>query len=133
MVSHDLRNPLTVASGSVAFAQEECDSEHLDDAADALERMESLIADLLELAREGDEVTDPEPVDISTAVEDAWGRVDTNGATLRNTTDGEILADPSRLDRMVENLVRNAVEHGGPDPTVTVGNRDGGFYVADAD
>ena len=32
---------------------------------------------------------------------------------------------------MVENLVRNAVEHGGDTVTVTVGDLPGGFYVED--
>jgi signal transduction histidine kinase len=30
-----------------------------------------------------------------------------------------------------ENLFRNSIEHAGPDVTVTVGDHDDGFYVAD--
>ena len=33
--------------------------------------------------------------------------------------------------RALENLFRNAVEHGGPDVSVEVGDLDDGFYVAD--
>ena len=41
-------------------------------------------------------------------------------------------ADERRLQRLFENLYRNAVEHGGEDVTVTVGDIDGeGFFVAD--
>jgi len=46
VVSHDLRNPLNVAQGRVQLARDECDSENLDAAARAHERMDTLIADL---------------------------------------------------------------------------------------
>jgi len=39
--------------------------------------------------------------------------------------------DRSRLRQLLENLLRNAVEHGGENVTVTVGNLPDGFYVAD--
>lgn len=48
----------------------------------------------------------------------------------RSPTAG-ILADRSRLRQLLENLFRNAVEHGGDDVTVTVGELDHGFYVED--
>jgi signal transduction histidine kinase len=35
------------------------------------------------------------------------------------------------LSQLLENLFRNAVEHGGDDVTVNVGSLPGGFYVAD--
>ena len=131
VVSHDLRNPLNVASGHVALAQQECDSERLDDAGHALDRMETLIDDLLELAREGNAVTNPEPVSLPTLVSESWDAVDTKDATFVNSAEGTITADRSRLQQLVENLFRNAVEHGGRDVTVTVGSLAGGFYVAD--
>lgn len=130
-VSHDLRNPLNVAAGRVELAQEECDSEHLDDASEALERMEQLIDDLLELARQGENVIDPEPVDLESLVDACWTNVQTTRATLECTVERSILADPGRLQQLFENLFRNAVEHGGEGVTVTVGELPDGFYVAD--
>lgn len=52
---------------------------------------------------------------------------------LDANANGEVRADPSRLQQLVENLVRNAVEHGGDDVTVTIGETDDGdgFYIAD--
>lgn len=52
-------------------------------------------------------------------------------ATIVTDTDQRIRADRSRLSQLLENLMRNAVEHGGSDVTVTVGELDGGFYVED--
>ncbi len=40
-------------------------------------------------------------------------------------------ADENRLRQLFGNLFRNAIEHGGNDVTITVGDLDDGFYVAD--
>ncbi|PAU84337.1 histidine kinase [Halorubrum salipaludis] len=121
VVSHDLRNPLNVAQGRVELARDECDSEHLDAVAGAHERMDTLIADLLTLAREGERVSETRPVRLSAVVESCWQTVETADATLTVESDLWLRADESRLRQLVENLVRNAVEHGGDDVSITVG------------
>jgi signal transduction histidine kinase len=131
VVSHDLRNPLNVALGRARLADEEVDSEHLDSVTNALERMNELTDDLLTLAREGEPVSETEAVDLAETVEESWQNVKTDDATLVVTAECVIRADHSRLQQLFENLVRNAAEHGGPAVTVTVGERTGGFYVAD--
>ena len=62
---------------------------------------------------------------------DAWETVDTHGATLVTQADTILIADRSRLHQLIENLIRNAIEHGGEAVTVTIGDRANGFYVAD--
>ncbi|RLM57459.1 PAS domain S-box protein [Halobellus sp. Atlit-31R] len=131
VVSHDLRNPLNVATGRLELAAEECDSDHLDDVEGALDRMGTLIDDLLMLAREGKEVTDAQPVDLATMSNNCWETVETNQAVLLANADRTVRADSSRLRQVFENLFRNAVEHGGADVTVTVGELDDGFYIED--
>ena len=59
--------------------------------------------------------------------------VETGTAELRLAEDLTFTADETRLQRLFENLFRNALDHGGPDVTVTVGvlpDRSG-FYVSD--
>jgi signal transduction histidine kinase len=131
IVSHDLRNPLNVAQGRLDLAREECDSEHLEAVADAHERMDSLIDDLLTLARDGEGVEETERVPLRELAEECWKGVETGDATLRIESERAIRADRSRLRQVLENLVRNAVEHADENVTVTVGDLDGGFYVAD--
>jgi PAS domain S-box-containing protein len=131
VVSHDLRNPLNVASGKLELAGEECDSDHLDDVARAHERMETLVDDLLTLARQGETVDSPEPVDLTALAENCWDTIATTDATLAVETDRTVRADRGRLKQLVENLYRNAVEHGGEGVTVTVGTLEDGFYVED--
>jgi PAS domain S-box-containing protein len=133
VVSHDLRNPLNVAQGRVELVQDECDSDHLDDVAQAHERMETLIEDLLSLAREGKQVSEVTTVDLGDMTEGCWRSVETHTATLSLETTQIINADSNRLKQLLENLFRNAVAHGGEEIVVTVGDlkdRDG-FYVAD--
>lgn len=131
VVSHDLRNPLNVASGNVTLARENGNGDHLEQADRALARMETLLNDLLALAHGGTEVTSPEPVSLRAVTEDAWQTVDTRGARLVNRGERVILADRSRLHQLIENLLRNAVEHGGDTVTISIGDRVDGFYVAD--
>ncbi|MFC7009395.1 PAS domain S-box protein [Halalkalicoccus salilacus] len=121
VVSHDLRNPLSVAEGYVELAQEECDSDYLDRVARAHDRMHALIENLLTLAREGEEVGDTEPVDLASLTETCWENIATAEATLSTDIDRPIRADQSRSQELLENLMRNAVEHGGDNVTVTVG------------
>jgi len=131
VVSHDLRNPLNVAQGRLELAREECESEHLAAVERAHERMDTLITDLLTLARDGETVTDHESVALPPLVDSCWTNVETADATLVIDVDRTVLANESRLKQLFENLVRNAVEHAGADVTVTVGELDDGFYVAD--
>ena len=132
-VSHDLRNPLSVASGNLALVREECESDRLAPIGRALDRMDQLITDLLTLAREGEAVGEVHPVSLAHLVPDCWRNVETGDASLAVDAAPTILADRSRMTTLLENLLRNSVEHGGRDVRVTVGGLadEAGFYVAD--
>jgi signal transduction histidine kinase len=93
--------------------------------------MEALIDDMLTLARDGSAIEELEPLQLAVVAQTAWANVATEGATLRTETNRQLAADPGRLQQLLENLFRNAVEHAGPAVTVTVGSTTEGFYVAD--
>ncbi|SDJ44560.1 PAS domain S-box-containing protein [Halovenus aranensis] len=133
IVSHDIRNPLNVAQLRLDLARDEVDSDHLGAVADSIDRIETLTEDLLSLARMGETITDSAPVDLEGVVSGCWDNVDTADATLSVVEGTRIEADETRLQQLVENLFRNAVEHGGKDVTVRVGLLSGGdgFYVED--
>jgi len=130
VVSHDLRNPLSVAQGRLELTERDGDDD-LEAAVRALDRMESLIDDLLALARQGDAVDELEPVEIGDLARSCWQHVAAPEATVAVETERTVRADRSRLKQLLENLMRNAVEHGGPGVTVTVADRSDGFAVAD--
>ncbi|MEA5388715.1 HAMP domain-containing sensor histidine kinase [Haloarculaceae archaeon H-GB11] len=133
-VSHDIRNPLQVATAQLELALDECETERLQRVNAALSRIDRLITDSLTLARSGADVTEPSAVDLEPQVRDVWEAVATEEATLRVDFDDEaveISVDTARLGHLLEQLFDNAVTHAGPDVTVTVGTLEDGFYVAD--
>jgi len=138
VVSHDLRNPLNVAKGRTELATDAGHNEHLEAAMRALERMDDLIDDLLVLSQQGEVIGERDWVPLVAVAEGCWESVETDGATLVIDANVEINADESRLRQLLENLMRNAVEHGGDGLanggdvlTVRIGGLEGGFYVED--
>lgn len=135
VVSHDLQTPLTVAKGRLELAQEDHQSEDLDAAAKALDRMERLITELLELAQQGEMVEIRELVELKTVATQAWQDVASQSSAEFHTDLGgySVWADPERLRQLFGNLFQNAFDHAGPDVAVTVGQTENprGFYVAD--
>jgi len=136
ILSHDLRDPLNSAGAQVALARAEHDhdSEYLRELEAIHDRMTELVDDVLTLAREGQTVGEPEPVELTAVVREAWSVAGDGSATLELADDlGTVMADEERLRTLLENLFGNAVRHAGETVTVTVGAlADGrGFYVAD--
>ena len=134
VLSHDLRNPLNLALGHLDIIDEAVTAPHASIATirRALLRMETIMADALVLAQETT-LTDLEELDLATHVEASWQLVPTGTATLQTGGTLSVVADPGLLGNLFENLIRNAISHGGPDVTVEVGPLDGdpGFYVQD--
>jgi PAS domain S-box-containing protein len=136
VVSHDLRDPLQAAKAGLALARSRA-SDDVDDTLGEVEtrldRMNELIEDVLELAKRGRAIGETERVELRSVAGSAWETVGTDAATLAFADPpGAVEADEERLLALFENLLGNAVEHGGPDVRVEVGGLDGaGFYVAD--
>ncbi|MBV0925650.1 PAS domain-containing sensor histidine kinase [Halomicroarcula limicola] len=135
IVSHDLRNPLSVASSSIELAKDDPKPAHLERADRALDRMEQLTEELLTLAKKGQTVGETDRVQLREAVLDTRESVSDQRANIVTEELATIEADRSRLVELLENLFRNAVEHGPADETdavtVTVGMLADGFYVED--
>ena len=115
IVSHDIRNPLEVATGRMTLLQREIDSEHVDETVAALDRMAEIVDDTLTLARYGTAVGETEPVSIPAVVRRCWNTVETGDARLEIDDDLVVRADDDRLRHLLENLFRNGVEHGTDD------------------
>ncbi|WP_181693335.1 HAMP domain-containing sensor histidine kinase [Natronomonas sp. LN261] len=131
IVSHDLRSPLTVAEARLDLAQNECNSEHLCHVEGALDRMETMIEELLSLTQKANSVENIQTVALESAVSRCWRNVQTFESTLEIDTEQNVRANESHLQELLENLVRNAVEHNTEDVTIRVGALDDGFYVSD--
>ncbi len=140
--SHELRTPLTVMRTAidVTLAKPGRTQAQLESMAaevrQAVDRAEALIEALLTLAR-SDRGTGPrEPLDVAVLAEDALdaaapairARPVTVAAALRP---GPALGDPVLVERLVTNLVDNAVRHNVPDGWVQVatGTRGGMAFI----
>ncbi|AUV81150.1 PAS domain-containing sensor histidine kinase [Salinigranum rubrum] len=119
VVSHDLRAPLSVAHGNLDLARLDCaegDFDAVEERLDAVERahdrMDTLIDDLLTVARQGTRAENRSVVDIDALATESWTFVGSDAATLDADTGLAVHADESRLRQFFENLFRNSVEHG---------------------
>ncbi|MFO8115581.1 MAG: histidine kinase N-terminal 7TM domain-containing protein [Halorubrum sp.] len=138
VVSHDLRNPLAAASAAVELARHDGgeNDRALDRAANAHERMDDLIEGLLSLATAGRSVDSADRVSLDATVRRVWSRLETADATLSvDGPDATVLADGDRLEQLLSNLFRNALDHAGDDVAVRVGidRRPDGVALAVAD
>jgi len=138
-VSHDLRNPLDIASGYLDLTEAELAddpdlasvTEHVATVDDAVGRMVTIVEDTLTLARQGRTVDEFEELSLAAIARRSWEGVDTADASLEVRGDSRLSGDGDRLRQVFENLYRNAVEHAGEGAAVAVGPTDRGFYVAD--
>jgi phosphoserine phosphatase RsbU/P len=143
IVSHDLRNPLSTIQTAAAMLSRGVPPPGQDRMvariARASQRADRLIADLLDFtqARLGSGLgVRPEKIDlhavIAEAVEElALAHPDRNLVHLHRGA-GECIADASRLEQLVGNLVSNAVSYGRSDAPVTVSStiEAHGFSIA---
>jgi two-component system sensor histidine kinase MtrB len=157
-VSHELRTPLTTLrmAGEVMYEARHDFEPALGRSAELLQaqldRFESLLADLLEVSRfdAGAAVLDTESVDLLEIVEQVVE--DLAPLAHRHATDVELVpgagstvaeVDPRRVERIVRNLVGNAIEHSESRPVevrlagnaeaVAIAVRDHGVGLRDAD
>ncbi|WP_266081762.1 sensor histidine kinase [Haladaptatus caseinilyticus] len=132
MLAHELRNPLGIAQGYLRVAESEGSEDAFEEVHEALERMEQMINEMLDLARRPEAINDTERTEFYDIIESAWSRIAPPKATLMlENVDVEISADVDRLSQVFDNLFRNAVDHVGEDVSVRVGRLSDGVYVED--
>lgn len=136
-VAHDLRTPIAaiLTSASHLAAQRHLAPETKEGVGivlDAARRLDRLTAELLELHRleAGQAVLHREPIDIEAAVRHAVLAHGWSEDVVIHST-GTVVADTDRrrLDRILVNLLGNAMTHGGGCVTVTIGREVGGVWV----
>ncbi|KPI07005.1 integral membrane sensor signal transduction histidine kinase [Actinobacteria bacterium OV450] len=145
-VSHELRTPLTtvrMAADVIHDARVDFDPVTARSAellAGQLDRFESLLADLLEISRfdAGAAALEAEPIDLREVVrrviDGAEPLAEHKGTRIRVLGDTQPViaeADSRRVERVLRNLVVNAVEHGeGRDVVVRLASAGGAVAVA---
>jgi signal transduction histidine kinase len=122
-IAHDLRTPLTVIAGYVESMRDgdlAPTPERLDSIYAEIERLQRLVADLrlLAVTDAGELRLNLAPVNVASLLEHVAASfkpsAEQKEISLTVTTDSdlpEIQADESRLDRILSNLVSNAIRH----------------------
>jgi len=130
VLSHDLKTPLSVIQGNLELAIELDDTDRLDDAVQATDRLETLVDDLANVMQQGDLVSDVETVELGDTFR-SWDAFETNPESLSVIDSKRILADEHALVRLADNLVKNTLEHAGSDTDMRIGTIPTGFYYED--
>jgi signal transduction histidine kinase len=136
-VSHELRTPMTVITGlgqTLARRWEDLDGRRradllrrIDENADRLAAMVRSLVDTSALER-GQLVVRAEPVDLATSVARVFGRLgpllEDHRTSVEVPDETWVVADPSLLEHVVENLLSNAARHTPPGTAVVVTVRE---------
>ena len=132
VVAHELRNPLQIAALSLEAARAEGDAAAFERLEDALGTMERVVDTTVDMAIDGG-VDELEEVDVHEVAVTAWRDVRQSPAELTIVEPVTVEADPDQLERLLSNLLRNAIDHAGPEVSVRIGCLDDGrgFYVED--
>lgn len=120
--SHDLQEPLRKVRTYAHRLRDRLGDETLDERSleylqrmvEAVERMQDRIDDLLQLARVGRAEPDPRPVSLNDIVSGVLGDLEVaiqeTGARISVEPLPEVVADPSQLGILFQNLISNAIK-----------------------
>ena len=140
-VSHELKTPLTSIRGTVELLRDHRDemsaaeaTRFLDMLEKDAERLERLVARLLELARADVLRPDGESVDLLSVLEPLVERFRATGFAVElcpsDVPDTRVWMAPEVLDSVFGNLVDNARQHGGEEARAEISIRSSGDFLA---
>ncbi|MBI3165245.1 MAG: PAS domain S-box protein [Chloroflexi bacterium] len=149
-VSHDLKSPLVTINGFLGYIENgarsgktEQVSRDLNRIREAVDKMQTLLNDLLELSRVGRIVNKPATAGFGSIVQGAiaqvQGSIQSRGAAVEFMDGGHmVFGDRVRLMEVIQNLLENAVKFMGdqPAPAIRIGSFAGPggeiiFFVED--
>ena len=149
-VSHDLKSPLVTINGFVGYLEQDAVNGNIERLKqdvrriqDAVNKMQRLLNELLELSRVGRMINLPSAVRFSELVHEAMeilhGRIETNSISVHVDPDlPTVNGDKPRLVEVLQNLIDNAAKYMGnqPNPSIEIGQRgeENGkpvFYIKD--
>ncbi|UDF13887.1 GAF domain-containing sensor histidine kinase [Antiquaquibacter oligotrophicus] len=145
-LGHDLRNPLSAVAGFLELAIDDPDLEKAPFAVEVLTRAESatarvmaMVSGLVDFARSEGAAPHAETVElsgvVSSVIDDLAKPLADSGARVTVSSDARLVADPSLLAVLLQNLIANAIKFtaaGGTTPHIVVGveELDDGWRIA---
>lgn len=136
-VSHDLKSPLVTINGFLGYLEQDAMSGNMERLKqdmqrihEAVQKMQRLLNELLELSRIGRMMNSPEKISFNELVGEALdivhGRLEERGVVVHAQPDLPIIyGDRPRLVEVIQNLVDNAAKYMGeqPNPQIEIGQR----------
>ncbi len=134
-VSHDLKSPLVTITGFLSYLERDARSGNFDKFSrdidriqQAVQKMQELLKDLLELSRIGRLMNEPVEIKFSEIVKDALalvdGQIKERDVSVEFTDSGQMITgDRIRLVEALQNLIDNAIKFMGsqPNPRIKIG------------
>lgn len=134
-VSHDLKSPLVTINGFLGYLEQDAASGNMErlgkDAQrirEAVNKMQKLLNELLELSRIGRMMNPPETLSFEDVIQEALdivqGRLSENRTTVYTQPNLPLVhGDRPRLVEVLQNLIDNAAKYmgGQPDPRIEIG------------
>ena len=136
-VAHELRTPLAALVGEASLLSEHVDRMPPESRRPAellisdVGRLRALVEDLMEISRldAGAEAVHNEPVDLATLTAAIVRARGWDGRIRLDADETAIETDPRRVERILSNLIGNALEHGGDTADVRVGRENERAFV----
>jgi signal transduction histidine kinase len=136
-VSHDLKSPLVTIKGFLGYLEQDAVTGNMERLkvdtqriANAVDKMQELLADLLELSRIGRFVNPSETIPFEELIREAMevmqGELETSGVTLQTEPNlPAVYGDRQHLIEVLQNLLDNAIKYIGdqPEPRIEIGQR----------
>jgi two-component system sensor histidine kinase MtrB len=140
-VAHELRTPLAGLVGEASLLGEHLERMPAESRRPAellisdVGRLRRLVEDLMEISRldAGAEAVRNERVDLAALTSAIVRARGWDGRVRLEAGETEIETDPRRVERIVANLIGNALEHGGDRADVRVGRENGRAFVEISD
>jgi len=132
VASHDLQEPLRMIANYTQLLAEryrgkldEQADKYIHYSVDGAVRMQTMIQDLLKFSRVGNAVIEPRTTDCRAVVEQAVRNlqvaVEESGAVVNCNGLPVVMADPSQLTQVFQNLIANAIKfHGSEKPIIQI-------------
>lgn len=136
-VSHDLKSPLVTINGFLGYLEQDAASGNMERLKkdtqrinEAVQKMQKLLSELLELSRIGRMMNLPEAIPFGELVDEALtlvhGRLEERGVAVHAHPDLPLIyGDRPRLVEVLQNLIDNAAKYMGAqsDPQIEIGQR----------
>jgi two-component system sensor histidine kinase MprB len=138
--SHELRTPVTSLRTNIEILQRSDDlapaerTRLIADVVEQLEELSALVGDLIELARDDEQVEPLEELRLDILVAEAieWAKLHSPNASFDVDLEETVISGvPSRIGRAVNNLLDNAVKFAGTDAPIEVRLHDGELAIRD--